>query len=1033
MRVEETQPVRLHGRLTPGKAWWQDGEVRLWLTGASVGHDPVEPVKRWCLRHLEPSCVRAEADSVVLGGRDFLHLISRLPSAPWPLADDLAVYGWAVGLALEIVQSQDVLPFAAPVDLPGGGVWDLMGRLAQAGDLGYAEWPSGAGAFAAAWMPAWTREELVDRRMVLLSQAERWWAPSAAAFGDENARRLCDAWLCRCVDHFVRQALSRGELLPQDAPAPFRILYRGEPELMEAFARALTSDGALFHADGWLMWRALRRWFAGTGWTPERWADTHGAGRYRLELVLEPPKGNSYDWTVRFWIAHRRRPGVRAPLASWWREPRRVWWIGGERLHRPDRWILPQLCRAAEVWPALGPALQAPAPSQWRVPAQEAYDLFTVYAPRLEAQGISVRLPALKRVDAGDIRLQVQVRRRSPRSSPLPAATARPWFDLAHLADFDWTLAVGDVTVTPEAFARMVEQGAPLLQTDAGWCLVPVRALLDRLEMTRPSPEERSLPAFARLWLWAQASEEETIPVELSFDHSAADLAQFVDALRMACHPSPLPAPDGFRGQLRGYQQTGYAWLVHLRRLGLGGVLADDMGLGKTVQILAYLWYLKETGQARGPHLLVCPTSLLANWRQEMARFVPSLRVHIHHGSARHQTDADGTPRLAAALRRCDVVVTTYGTAVRDADVLQAIQWDVAIADEAQAIKNPDTHQARMLRRLKVRQWVALTGTPVENRLEELWSIVQLVNPGYLGSARWFHRAFADPVARAPGGVTARRLRTLLQPILLRRSKADPVIRRELPEKWEIAAYAALTPEQAALYQRIVHDLFQGLGRPGSIGRRGQILAALTRLKQVCDHPALVAGGKGTPGRSGKLTLLLQRIEEVVAKGEAALVFTQFREMGELLVAALQARFGWCPPFLHGGLGAAKRGELVARFQEGVDPAPVFVLSLKAGGTGLNLTRANHVFHYDRWWNPAVEDQATDRAFRIGQTKDVQVHRLICPGTLEERIDQMIAHKRALTQVVAGTGEGWLTEFDDETLRRLFMLDVEAAVGEMED
>ncbi|MCL6627950.1 MAG: SNF2 helicase-associated domain-containing protein, partial [Alicyclobacillus shizuokensis] len=350
---------------------------------------------------------------------------------------------------------------------------------------GYAEWPSGAGVFAAAWMPAWTREELADRRMVLLSQAERWWAPSAAASGDENARRLCDTWLCRCVDHFFRQELSPGGVIPQDPPAPFRIPYRGESELMEAFARALASDAALFQADGWLMWRVLRRWFAGTGWTPERWADTSGAERYRLELALEPPNGIGHDWTVRFWIAHRRRPGVRAPLVSWWREPRRDWWIGGERLHRPDRWMLPQLYQAAEVWPALRQALQAPAPSQCGVPAQDVYDFFTVYAPALEAQGFSVRLPALKRVGVGDIRLQLKVRRRSRRSSQHPADTGRPWFDLAHLAEFDWTLAVGDATVTPEAFARMVEQGTPLLQTDTGWCLVPLRDILDRLEMVR--------------------------------------------------------------------------------------------------------------------------------------------------------------------------------------------------------------------------------------------------------------------------------------------------------------------------------------------------------------------------------------------------------------------------------------------------------------------------------------------------------------------------------------------------------------------
>ncbi|MCL6515739.1 DEAD/DEAH box helicase, partial [Alicyclobacillus sp.] len=979
MRRADELGMRLHGRVEAPSVWWQSGAVRMWLSGGPepAGRDALADWIRGQLGPAEdleilPSGVRMDASA-------FLRVLPGVADAPWGLAEDLEVCGRAVGLAMAVIRHNDVLPFAAPRDLPAAKLWETLLRLAQPGDLGFSEWESGAGRFMAAWMPAWRSASLVDARMALLSQAERWWQASEADGPDAagDARQVCDLWLCRCVDHLARRAL-RPDAAPLDsAQGASRVPYRGEAELLARFGAALTGSETGFSADGWLLWRALRRWFADSGWRTAPESLETGSGRYGLEVAVEP-RDPAEDWFARLWIRHLSRPAVRVPLADWWRRRDGTVWIGGEMLRNPDIWLLPQLLRAAQVWPSLAEAMRHPAPRGCRLPADDVYPFLMDVAPKLEAAGVSVRWPDLQRMEARDVRIRVRVRQRRRSVAPAAAGRERPWFDRLHLAEFDWTLAVGDQVIPLDTFLDMVRRGTPFLRTESGWRWLPLKEILERVEGVAPLREDRALPVAVRAWLWAQEDFGDGA-VDWSFHPSATALRDWLQGLRGARHPRVPELPAGFRGTLRAYQRIGYGWMVHLRGLGLGGVLADDMGLGKTVQVLAYLQHLKESRQARGPHLLICPTSLVTNWRQEAARFTPGLRLYVHHGAGRHEVRPDGQSALEHAAGTCDVILTTYATAVRDLDALGRIEWDVGIADEAQAIKNPDTRQARTLRHLSVHQWIALTGTPVENRLVELWSIVQLVNPGYLGGARWFRRTFAEPIARQPEGPRARQLRALLQPILLRRSKQDPDIRRELPDKWEIQSYAALTPEQAALYQGIVDELFRGLDRPGSMTRRGQILTALTRLKQVCDHPALVAGGRTSADRSGKLTVLLERMEEVLGKGEAALVFTQFRAMGELLVAALRQRFGWTPPFLHGGVGAARRGELVARFQQGVDPAPVFILSLKAGGVGLNLTRANHVFHFDRWWNPAVEDQATDRVFRIGQSQQVQVHRILCP------------------------------------------------------
>jgi SNF2 family DNA or RNA helicase len=446
------------------------------------------------------------------------------------------------------------------------------------------------------------------------------------------------------------------------------------------------------------------------------------------------------------------------------------------------------------------------------------------------------------------------------------------------------------------------------------------------------------------------------------------------------------------------------------------------MGLGKTVQLLALLVAERVAGERLAPTLLVCPMSVVGNWQREAERFAPDLRVHVHHGQGRQ-----GGEQLAEAVRDQDLVITTYGLAVRDQEALSALGWGRVVLDEAQNVKNSAARQAQAIRALRAPQRVALTGTPVENRLAELWSIMQFLNPGLLGSASDFRRRFAVPVERYRDDEAAELLRKLTGPFVLRRLKTDRSIIADLPEKVDMKVYCNITREQATLYQAVLDDMLARIDAAGEdIERRGLVLAAMMKLKQVLNHPRqLLRDGSRLEGRSGKLARLEEILEEVMAEGDRALLFTQFAEMGDLLRAHLRERLGREVPFLHGGTPRRARDEMVAWFQSAAGP-PLLILSLKAGGTGLNLTAANHVIHFDRWWNPAVEDQATDRAFRIGQRRDVQVRKLVCVGTLEERIDRMIEEKRELARRIVGTGEGWLTELSTGQLRELVALSAEA-------
>ena len=681
--------------------------------------------------------------------------------------------------------------------------------------------------------------------------------------------------------------------------------------------------------------------------------------------------------------------------------------------------LLRGLARATPFFPALERALSGQKPEDLVLRPTEAWGFLTRGAAQLKEAGFLVHIPESLADFGGAKRLRAKVRlgaRSTVDSGPLAQA------GLEGSVSADWSLMLGDDALSVEDFAQMASLKHPLVAWKGKWValdpetLKQISAVIQASagagfeSMTKGDALAAALTGTARI-----PGVSEAIEVEVAGDFGAAleDLKVLPD--------KPITQPTTFKGQLRPYQLRGLAWLEGLSRHGLGGILADDMGLGKTIQVLALLLHRQEHSPEFGPAtLLVCPTSLLGNWERELAKFAPSVPVFVHHGNNRD--------RLPKTFKPHTLVLTTYGVVRREEDTFAARPWGMVVVDEAQAIKNASSAQAKAIRKLHGAFRLALTGTPIENRLTELWAIMNAGLPGYLGSESQFKERFANPIEKYRDPDAANELRQRIGPFILRRLKSDKSIIQDLPEKNEMKVFTTLSREQAELYQYRVEKMDEEPDAASSgIERRGRILALLTHLKQICNHPSQFLKAQGPyKNRSGKLDRLTEMLEEVVEAGERALVFTQFKEMGDRLQVHLKDELGFEPPFLHGGTTREGRDELVRAFQEDADSSPVLLLSLKAGGVGLNLTAATHVFHFDRWWNPAVEDQATDRTYRIGQTKNVQVHKLVTIGTLEEKIDALLESKRDLADRVVGSGEGWLTELDDDALRRLVALDPDA-------
>jgi non-specific serine/threonine protein kinase len=660
-------------------------------------------------------------------------------------------------------------------------------------------------------------------------------------------------------------------------------------------------------------------------------------------------------------------------------------------------------------------------PLRWA--AAEAFQLLTD-VPKLEGAGIVVRTPsAWKSGQPPRPKITASVGGR------VPSVLGRD-----ALLDFKVELTLGDERLTA-AEIRALLKGSDGLQFLRGRWVEVDRAkltqLLERFRQIEAAASAGGLPFGAAMRLVAGVKLEEEAIEAQDPDWSTVSagpwLAETLKDLRSPEGLARIDPGTALRATLRPYQQAGVRWLYLLHRLGLGACLADDMGLGKTIQVLALLLVLKEkntprTGEQRQiPSVLVAPASLLGNWAVEVERFAPTLRILIAHPSM--MSPADLKVVSPEALADVDLVITSYGALLRY-PWLSGTHWRIAVIDEAQAIKNPSAKQTRAVKKLIASTRIALTGTPVENRLSDLWSIFDFTHPGLLGS----DQAFGRYVRRLAEAGSYASLRDLVRPYILRRLKTDKAVIADLPEKTEMKTFCHLSPAQAALYQQAVAELAAALDGAEGMGRKGLVLAFLMRFKQICNHSSQWLGdGAWTEAGSGKFARLRELTEVIAAKQEKVLVFTQFREATQPLAAFLGNVFGREGIVLHGGTPVAKRRELVRQFQED-ELTPFFVLSLKAGGAGLNLTAASHVVHFDRWWNPAVENQATDRAFRIGQSRNVLVHKFVCRGTVEEKIDQLIESKQALVKdVLDGGAELKLTELGDRELLHLVALDIHSA------
>jgi len=649
----------------------------------------------------------------------------------------------------------------------------------------------------------------------------------------------------------------------------------------------------------------------------------------------------------------------------------------------------------AESWPPLNDYAAGGGRRALPLEPEAMPELLERIFPALRLLGVRILMPrALERLLRPRLSLRVEGKDRQAGSGFLQAET---------LFHFDWRIALGDELVTPEEFEALVGEATGVVRFRGEYVFLDP-AEIDRL---RKQLQDRQPPAAGAEGLRiALAGAYEGAPVQLD-ERARAHIRRLTD--------TPAADPPGtLQARLRPYQQRGYEWLYRNARTGLGSIIADDMGLGKTVQVIAAIARLKEDGELeRGRVLVIVPTSLLTNWQRELARFAPALAVETYHGPER-RLDGDA---------RADVLLTSYGVARSDAARLRKLPWRLLVADESQNLKNPAAKQTRALKSIPAEAAVAMSGTPVENRLLEYWSVMDLVNRGYLGSAKGFEAQFGKPIQVHGDEEAAERFRRVTAPFIMRRLKSDKRIIPDLPDKIVQDQYCELTAEQTALYETVVREAMQVIeGTSDTFQRQGLVLQMILALKQICNHPGhyLKQASAAIDG-SGKGQRLIELLDAAHRQHEKVLVFTQFREMGDILRQWIGEHFGAAPAFLHGGVSRKQRDTMVSRFQE--RPAErVLLLSLKAGGTGLNLTAATQVIHYDLWWNPAVESQATDRAYRIGQTRTVQVHRLLTRDTFEERINEMNQAKRGLAELTVTAGEQWIGQLSDQELHELFAL-----------
>jgi len=949
------------------------------------------------------------------------------------LGHDLAFWSNAAKFTLEILVGQHFLP----------GL-----RIQRAGQL------------EGRWQPLWLDPRTEQRRSLLVTAMP----PVCRAYNLDNpsaaplAAELLDHFVSTLVDTAIRAWTD--DTLPASAPQT--------PSM--AWIRSLLGDERRVTLPPQPAHDLFQEWHQ---WTEQLYVVRDA--NFRICFVLTEPRrpdlsvateapAEESAWHLHFYLQARDNPALMAPAREVWEATRGFVQAGGRQIDQPQERLLAGLGVASRLFPPLERSLRSPQPELCLLTTEEAYQFLREVGPLLESSGFGVMLPrwwhAEPRMRLGMrlllsaedefIRDEFLDERGDDGIEPLSGRSKRRRDNERDIA-YTWELTLGGEPLTRAQFEQVTAMRTPLLRLDQRWVeLDPEQVEAAKRFLAGPKPAGRisllQAVKLAQRYQTPAASEQgpalngddlaglpdEILPslaaVESLGLEDVALTGWVQDALERLRTYTPLDAatePPGFVGELRPYQRRGVGWLAYLRRLGLGACLADDMGLGKTIQAIALLLHMRAESRAAGekpdPALLICPTSVVANWRREIERFAPELVALVHHGNARLSGDD-----FVQAIETADLVITSYGTARRDVELLTQFEWGDLILDEAQNIKTPTAKQTLAVRRLRGRNRIALTGTPVENRLAELWSIMHFLNPGYLGAQETFRRQYIVPIERYNDEERTHELRRVVQPFLLRRLKSDPTIISDLPEKNEMVVYCSLSPEQAMLYEKTVNDALADINRSDGIQRRGMVLALLTKLKQIANHPAHFLKQPGPlAGRSGKLSRLTEMMDEALSVGDRALIFTQFVEMGHLLKRHLVDTLGLEALFLHGGTPAAQRDKMVQAFQS-EDGPPVFVLSLRAGGSGLNLTAANHVFHYDRWWNPAVENQATDRAFRIGQRRNVQVHKFVAAGTLEESIHELIESKQMLAESIVGSGEDWLTELDTDQLRNMLTLRYDA-------
>ena len=890
--------------------------------------------------------------------------------------------------------------------------------------------------------------------------------------------RLVESFLTGLTDAVVRRSVARDDFFARVHSRPAAIDVRWLSALLGASNRIEADPREMQQLYGdvhlWLM----------------PITDAGQQVETKLGLHLREPSEDSTMWPVDFRLVSTDDATTVVTAADLWRQQGSPLTATGRMILERQEKVLSELRRGMQYFPSLERALATDRPSGIDLTPAEAFAFMRSWSHGMVEDGFDVELPDWAAPQDSELSLQLEIAPEDddelldlPRTANAGGGqpmTAGGRMGLDALVRFDWRIAIGQQEVTIAEFEQLLAQQSPLVRFKDKWVQIDLDAAKKAQETIARNKTGRLTLGEAFRAAYGLAGDN-GVPVG---GLSGADwIGQLLSQV-----PDPnmqsLAQPADFKGDLRPYQLRGLQWMAYLDRLGLGACLADDMGLGKTIQFIALLLMEREAPQAlwpsqpdttngtahaetnghtngviaeeqnghaplpadpvieslaplrttpaaarkAGPTLLFAPASVLGNWTRELDRFAPSLKVMSHHGPARLHGEA-----FVEAANAHDVVLTGYTLAHRDAVDFKQVMWHRIALDEAQKVKNASSAASVAIRSFPARRCVALTGTPIENHLSELWSIMEVLNPGLLGTPAQFRERFVLPVEKMNDQRRGQLLREMIRPFVLRRTKQDPEVAVNLPSKMEMRVFTSLTPEQAAMYERITSQMLAGVENASGIRRRGLILAGLTRLKQICDHPALITDDKTIDHRSGKCERLAEMLEEVLESGDAALVFTQYREMGNILEKLVRNKLGVEPLFLHGGVPVKDRDTMIQEFQRPGTPHRIFLLSLRAGGLGLNLTAANHVFHFDRWWNPAVEAQATDRAHRIGQNKVVQVHKFVSIGTVEERIDKLLTEKMALADNIVTSGDQWLTNMSTDDLRSYLSLSSSAVEESVAD